>query len=77
MTTGVGHNSVPTWATPRLTDTPDGEDVIDFARTFLHVDKGMRAGDPLELVQWQRDLIHSLYERRPDGLAATGVRSSV
>ena len=65
--TGTEPRSVATWATPRLTDALDGEDVIDFARTFLHVDKGMRAGEPLELVQWQRDLIHSLYERRADG----------
>jgi len=45
----------------------DGEAVIDFARTFLHADKGMRAGTALELVQWQADLINALYERRVDG----------
>jgi phage terminase large subunit-like protein len=46
----------------------DGAQVADFAATFLHVSKGVRAGQPLLLTQWQLDLLDSLYERRPDGL---------
>jgi len=57
----------PTWATKRFTGNPDGADVIDFARTFMHVTKGLRAGEPLVFTDWQQDLLHSLYERRVDG----------
>ena len=58
----------PTWSTPRLYPKSDGLLVADFAATFLHVSKGVRAGEPLELTGWQRELLTSLFERRPDGL---------
>ena len=46
----------------------DGRLVVDFASTFLHVSKGVRAGQPLVLTRWQSDLLDNLFERRPDGL---------
>ena len=30
--------------------------------------KGVRAGEPLVLTDWQSDLLDNLFERRPDGL---------
>ena len=42
--------------------------MADFASTFLHVSKGVRAGESLGLTVWQRELLDALYERRPDGL---------
>ena len=57
-----------TWSTPRRFSRSDGPLVADFASTFLHVSKGVRAGEPLELTGWQRQLLEALYERRPDGL---------
>ena len=45
-----------------------GQEVVDFAETFLHVSKGIRAGERLRLTNWQKDLLGSLYERRDDGL---------
>lgn len=61
-------NVSPTWSTPRLYPKSDGLLVADFAATFLHVSKGVRAGEALSLTVWQRDLLTGLYERRPDGL---------
>jgi phage terminase large subunit-like protein len=58
----------PTWSTPKIYQTNDGQNVSDFAETFLHVSKGIRAGEPLYLTDWQRELLEALYERRPDGL---------
>ena len=58
----------PTWSTPRLYPKSDGALVTDFARTFLHVSKGVRAGEPLVLTGWQSDLLDNLFERRADGL---------
>ena len=57
-----------TWSTPRRFSRSDGPLVADFASTFLHVSKGVRAGEALELTGWQRQLLEALYERRPDGL---------
>ena len=59
---------LPTWSTPRLYPTSDGDLVTDFAETFLHVSKGVLAGERLRLTNWQKDLLGSLYERRDDGL---------
>ena len=59
---------LPTWSTPRLYPTSDGDLVTDFAETFLHVSKGVRAGERLRLTGWQRELLVNLYERREDGL---------
>ena len=58
----------PTWSTSKIYQTNDGQNVSDFAETFLHVSKGIRAGQPLYLTDWQRELLEALYERRPDGL---------
>ena len=58
----------PAWSTPRLYPKSDGLLVADFAATFLHVSKGIRAGEALVLTDWQRELLVSLYERRADGL---------
>ena len=63
-----GISSRPTWATSWCNNAPtDGDAVVDFARTFMHVDKGMRAGESLEPTQWQIDLLRALYERDEDG----------
>ena len=59
---------LPTWSTPRLYPTSDGDLVTDFAETFLHVSKGVLAGEALRLTDWQSGLLDSLYERRADGL---------
>jgi phage terminase large subunit-like protein len=51
-----------------LYPTSDGDLVTDFAETFLHVSKGVLAGERLRLTNWQKDLLVNLYERRDDGL---------
>ncbi len=61
-------NASPAWSTPRLYKRSSGQEVVDFAETFLHVSKGVRAGERLRLTNWQKDLLGSLYERRDDGL---------
>ena len=61
-------NASPAWSTPKLYPRSDGQQVTDFAETFLHVSKGVRAGEGLRLTGWQKDLLESLYERRADGL---------
>jgi len=61
-------NASPAWSTPRLYKRSSGQEVVDFAETFLHVSKGVRAGERLRLTDWQKDLLGSLYERRDDGL---------
>jgi phage terminase large subunit-like protein len=58
----------PTWSTARLSQKSDGLLVADFASTFLHVSKGVRAGEALVLTGWQRELLVSLFERRADGM---------
>ena len=58
----------PTWSTERLSQKSDGLLVADFASTFLHVSKGVRAGEALVLTGWQRELLVSLFERRADGM---------
>ena len=61
-------NASPAWSTPKLYPKSDGQQVTDFAETFLHVSKGVRAGEGLRLTGWQKGLLESLYERRADGL---------
>ena len=61
-------NASPAWSTPKLYPRSDGQQVTDFAETFLHVSKGVRAGERLRLTDWQKDLLVNLYERRDDGL---------
>jgi len=60
--------ATPRWSTPWRYPQTDGHKVADFAETFMHVSKGMRAGEPFKLVPWQKKLIENLYERRNDGL---------
>lgn len=57
----------PKYYTERRYKESDGSLVADFAHNWLTLTKGMRAGDPLEFVDWQRWLMDSLLERRPDG----------
>ncbi len=64
----VKQTGSPTWSTPRLYPNSDGELVTDFAETFLHVSKGVLAGEGLRLTDWQCGLLDSLYERRVDGM---------
>ena len=45
----------------------DGTDLAEFAERYLSLSKGVRAGSPLLFTQWQRWLLNSLLERRPDG----------
>jgi phage terminase large subunit-like protein len=54
----------PTFYTKRKYKVTDGDDVIDFADDFLRVSKGVRAGESLEFVEWQRWLLRALLERR-------------
>lgn len=53
--------------TPRLYQRTDGIHVVDFAESFLHISKGIRAGEVFHPTEWQVDLLHNAYERRPDG----------
>lgn len=46
----------------------EGDSVVDFAATFMHVSKGRKAGGPFLVTPWQASLLHDLYERRDDGL---------
>lgn len=57
----------PAFYVPRKYAESDGTLVSDFAYNWLTLTKGMRAGDPLEFVDWQRWLINSMLERRDDG----------
>lgn len=57
----------PAYYVPRKYKETDGTLVTDFAYNWLTLTKGMRAGDPLEFVDWQRWLIDSMLERRDDG----------
>jgi phage terminase large subunit-like protein len=60
--------ATPRWSTPKKYDVTDGGRVSDFASSFMHVSKGMRAGNALLLTPWQANLLNSLYERRADGM---------
>ena len=55
----------PAYYTPRISKISDGEDVAAFAQEWLTVTKGVRAGEPLTFLPWQRWLIDGLLERRP------------
>ena len=57
----------PAWSTARLYPNSEGAAVADFGRTFLTVSKGIGAGNSFVVTDWQRELLDSLYERRPDG----------
>lgn len=60
--------ATPRWSTPRRFESTDGGRVVDFASSFMHVSKGIRAGQPLLLTPWQVKLMENLFERRADGL---------
>ena len=57
----------PTYATKQKGSVTDGTDLAEFAERYLSLSKGVRAGNPLLFTQWQRWLLDSLLERRPDG----------
>ena len=57
----------PTYYTPRLCKTTDGDEIIDFAREHFLVLKGFRAGDSLQFTTWQKWLLRALFERTPEG----------
>lgn len=68
MSTGVVTASKPSWYTSWCDGAAtDGDAVVDFASSFLHVEKGVRAGEPLSLVGWQVELLRALYARDVDG----------
>lgn len=53
----------PAFATLPKSSLSDGDDVIAFAEHFLRVSKGVRAGQPLTLTEWQQWLVRALLER--------------
>jgi phage terminase large subunit-like protein len=57
----------PAFYTPRLWKPSDGNEIVEFAESHFVVTKGFRAGNQLEFTDWQRWLLHALFERRPDG----------
>ena len=57
----------PTFYTESKYNISDGDDVCDFASTYLSLSKGMKAGESLEFVEWQRWLLNGLLERQPNG----------
>lgn len=61
----------PKWApafyTPRKYNDSDGGLITDFAYNWLTLTKGVKAGEPLEFVDWQQWLLHALLERRDNG----------
>jgi len=61
----------PAFFTPRIWKSTDGIDAVEFAREHFVVTKGVRAGEPLDFLPWQRWLLASLLERRetPEGKA--------
>ena len=57
----------PTFYTPRIYSDTDGPELVAFAQRHFTVLKGFRAGEPLEFTPWQKWLLGSLYERKPNG----------
>jgi phage terminase large subunit-like protein len=53
----------PSFYTPRISKTTDGDEVIDFAAEHFIVLKGFRAGEPLVFTNWQKWLLRALFER--------------
>ena len=60
--------ATPRWSTSPKYPNSDGVRVADFASSFMHVSKGIRAGEALHLTPWQAKLLDNLFERRADGL---------
>jgi phage terminase large subunit-like protein len=58
----------PKYSTPKLYPRSEGAAVALFGSTFLTISKGVQAGHPLHVTDWQADLLDSVYERRDDGL---------
>lgn len=57
---------MPTWATPRFSESTRGPDVTDFAATLLRASRGFKVGEPLEFTAWQSWLMDSLLETDPE-----------
>lgn len=53
----------PTFYTPRLNRSTDGDELIAFAELYFNVLKGFRAGSSLQFTSWQKWLLRALYER--------------
>lgn len=65
---------IPTWEPAHWTEplTPDnfitrGDDIIDFARTFMTLTRGFRQGQRFEFTNWQKWLVRAAFEEKPDG----------
>lgn len=56
----------PTYASPSRHNETLGPNVTDFSATLLKASRGFRAGDPLELTEWQSWLMDRLLELDPD-----------
>jgi phage terminase large subunit-like protein len=54
---------LPTFYTPKIYDSTDGDEIIRFAEDHFTVMKGFRAGQPLLFTPWQKWLLRSLFER--------------
>lgn len=66
----AGPKSAPTGRPLQLTSLPNGggERVIAFIEQYCKVPKGGKgnpAGKPIRLRQWQRDIVHGLYDPEP------------
>lgn len=57
----------PAFYTPPKYADSDGQLITDFAYNWLTLTKGVKAGEPLEFVDWQEWLLHALLERRNNG----------
>lgn len=55
----------PRWYTPSLSDTTRGPDVADFSKSLLRASRGLKAGQPLEMTNWQSWLLDRLMETNP------------
>jgi phage terminase large subunit-like protein len=53
--------------TPLLADSPEGRQFARFCRAFLRQSKGRWAGKPLELEQWQYEIIATMLARDENG----------
>ena len=53
---------LPRFYTARKSDHTDGGFVADFGASFLHVSKGVQAGHPLVVTDWQRWLLDGIYD---------------
>lgn len=55
----------PAWSVPTLSDSTNGPNVTDFAKTLLVASRGFKEGKPLEFTAWQSWLMDRLFELDP------------